>query len=197
MLSIERINAEMIIVLCGKSACGKDTLLKELIKDGFEPLISTTSRPMREGEVDGREYYFISREEFKQRLASDRFIEYRIYHTLVNNIPDDWYYGMEKREFDPNKNYIVILDIEGTEAFKHIYGNQVFAIYIDAHDEQRTKWAQSRGSFDETEWNRRLADDNIKFSTSKVSTACDYTISNTGTFEELKNKFKKALDNLV
>lgn len=183
----------MIIAICGKSASGKDTLFKELIKDGYTPLISTTSRPMREGEKDGREYYFITREEFEKRLEDNRFIEYRTYNTLVNNVSDTWYYGMEKQNLDPDKIYIVILDLQGVAAFKDIYGDKVCAIYVGAYDHQRIQWAMSRGSFDQTEWDRRFKDDEIKFSFDKVSKYCDYTILNNSTLDKLKEKFENVL----
>ena len=179
----------MIIVICGKSASGKDSLFKELVKDGYTPLISTTSRPMRVGEENGREYYFISKEEFEEKLRDNKFIEYRTYNTLVNNVPDTWFYGMEKQDLDPDKNYIVILDLQGAAAFKEIYGDQVRVVYIKVSNLQRTAWAMSRGSFDETEWRRRLKDDNIKFSSDKINTHCDYVIRNVGTINELKEKF--------
>ena len=62
----------MVTILCGKSASGKDTLLRELIKDGyFQPLISTTTRPMRDGEVQDKDYHFISHDDFMMKLQVD------------------------------------------------------------------------------------------------------------------------------
>ena len=53
----------MLLILAGKSASGKDTLLNELIKNqNFNPLVSTTTRPMREGENEGKEYFFVSKD---------------------------------------------------------------------------------------------------------------------------------------
>ena len=172
----------MITILCGKSASGKDTLLNELVKSGeFESLISTTSRPMRDGETDGKEYHFVSREEFEKRLAEGKFIEHRSYNTLVGGNPDTWYYGMEKRDLDPNKNYLVILDLEGAKAFQQVYGkDNTLAVFVEAPDAIRTDRAMSRGSFDESEWERRLADDNIKFSEENVFEVCDTNVLNYG-----------------
>ena len=176
----------MITILCGKSASGKDTTLNKMLELSntnnpsflkVEPLISTTSRPMRDGETNGKEYHFVSREEFEKRLADGKFIEHRTYNTLVNNVPDTWYYGMEKQEIDKDKNYIVILDLEGAEAFQRAYGkDNTFTIFIDVCDAVRTQRAMMRGSFDETEWNRRLADDDIKFSEENVNKICDEKI---------------------
>jgi guanylate kinase len=181
----------MITVLCGKSASGKDTILRELKKEGFEPLISTTSRPMRDGEQEGREYYFVSREEFEKRLEEGKFIEHRAYDTLVGGHPDTWYYGMEKINLDMDRNYVVVLDLDGTEAFQKAYGREnIFSVYVDCPDEVRTKRAKHRGSFDETEWNRRLVDDNVKFSEDRVAAVCDITLDNTDrTIRQLVDDF--------
>ena len=190
----------MITILCGKSASGKDTLLNELVKSGeFESLISTTSRPMRDGETDGKEYHFVSREEFEKRLAEGKFIEHRSYNTLVGGNPDTWYYGMEKRDLDPNKNYLVILDLEGAKAFQQVYGkDNTLAVFVEAPDAIRTDRAMSRGSFDESEWKRRLADDNIKFSEENVFKVCDTNVLNYGSdlgklVRDFKNTFEREM----
>ena len=93
----------MLVILCGKSSCGKDTLEKMLEQSGFEPIVSTTTRPMREGEVEGREYYFVSREQFLAKLDAGQMLEYRSYNTTVGGVPDTWYYGNEYRELDAAK----------------------------------------------------------------------------------------------
>lgn len=173
----------MITILCGKSASGKDTLLNELTsgKWDFERIVSTTSRPMREGEEEGKDYFYVSRDEFEQRLENGNFVEHRAYNTLVDNIPDTWYYGVEKQELDPEKDYVVVLDLEGAKNFCEAYKNKGFDIltcYIDVPDEVRTERAKNRGSYNESEWNRRLADDNIKFSPENVEAVCDCVLHN-------------------
>ena len=109
----------MFVILCGKSGSGKDAICKKLIEDGYTPIISTTSRPKRDGEVDGVDYNFVDKDTFLQFIEHDFLIEYRSYNTLVDNVPDTWYYGILKQEFDQlGKNYVVILDIDGTREFK-------------------------------------------------------------------------------
>ena len=84
----------MITILIGKSATGKDTILRELRDEyGYEPIISTTSRPMRENEKDHVDYVFVSSEIFRYMIQIGCFIEYRSYNTLVNGKPDTWYYS--------------------------------------------------------------------------------------------------------
>ena len=77
----------ILIVVSGFSGAGKGTLMKELLKnyDNYALSISATTRNPREGEVDGREYFFKTTEEFEKMIAQDELIEYAKY---VNN-----YYG--------------------------------------------------------------------------------------------------------
>lgn len=184
----------MLNILCGKSGCGKDTLLNELKKEGFIPLISTTSRPMREGETNGVEYNFTTKEDFQEKIKKGDFIEYRVYNTLVNGEKDTWYYGMPKQPLDLNKEYLVILDMGGTKDFLEAYGkDQCFVCYIETNDALRKERASARGSFDETEWNRRLADDKVKFSDEIITSLANTRISNNGcTIDALKQLFYDA-----
>ena len=174
----------MIVILCGKSASGKDTFLDILENKGFERIVSTTSRPMREGEEEGRDYFYVSRDEFEKRIKEGRFVEYRSYDTLVDGKKETWYYGVEKyqqinEETAQTKDFVVVLDLDGAKAFKEAYKYaDIVACYLDVNDDERTRRAMLRGSFDETEWNRRLADDNIKFSPENVEAVCDCVMTN-------------------
>ena len=155
-----------IYILTGESASGKDTLLKHMLAtDPFlESIVSFTTRPMRDGEVDGKDYRFVSKEQFEKGIENDDFIEYRSYETLVNGKSDVWYYGSGKCNLSAHKDYIVILDLEGAKTFVDYYGKEnCFVINLRAGDDVRKKRAMRRGSFDETEWNRRLEDDKVKF----------------------------------
>lgn len=155
----------MIVVLLGKSASGKDATLRVLRDQfGYEPIISLTTRPMREKEIDGVDYNFVSLAEFNHMIQDDTLIEYRSYNTLVEGKPETWYYGAVKFEPNPDKNYVVVLDVEGTQSFIDYFGrDRVFVVNICANDDVRMRRAMKRGSFDATEWNRRLEDDAIKF----------------------------------
>lgn len=159
-----------ILILCGKSASGKDYIEKKLVTEhNFKPIVSWTSRPKRENETEGVEYHFCTKKEFEHMIKKDMFIEHRTYNTLVNGIADIWYYGLLKEELE-NKNYVVILDLKGARDFVKYYGNEnCRVVYINSDKEVRTKRAMNRGSFDKTEWERRLKADEEDFSTENIA----------------------------
>lgn len=64
----------MLTILIGMSASGKDAILRELVANhGFREIVTTTTRPMRKGEVNGKDYNFISRKEFEKGISEGRF----------------------------------------------------------------------------------------------------------------------------
>ena len=157
----------MIRIYIGKSAAGKDYFYRKDIKEnGFKPVVSYTTRPMRENEINGRDYNFIGVFKFHILKFFGRIIESRSYKTLVKNKRATWYYGTPRIK-DPKSNYVVVVDIEGAKALIKAFPNDCEVIYIDADKNIRTERAKMRGSFDETEWLRRLEDDEIKFSESE------------------------------
>lgn len=171
----------MLIILCGKSGSGKDTIQTKLERYGYIRLVSYTTRPIRENEKNGVDYNYVSKDEFLKMMQNNQLIEWRSYDTLVNGIPDTWYYGLKKTNLCRYNSYVVILDIEGAkEAVKYYGKDKCFIAYIDAPDDIRKERALQRGSFDETEWNRRLEDDSIKFSDNKLDGFVDTKITNVG-----------------
>ena len=159
----------MITIYIGKSAAGKDAYYKRQIAMGVEPIVSYTTRPMRDGEKQGVDYNFVSVKRFKELIEKNMLAEYRKYDTKVNGVPDTWYYGTPKIP-DPSKNYVHVVTIEGVEALIDGFGPENMEIvYVEADDNIRKERAKRRDSkFDETEWNRRLAADAIDFSEEKL-----------------------------
>ena len=122
----------MVNIFIGKSAAGKDTLMSQLVASGTSsPVVSYTTRPMREGEVNGREYVFVTRDEFTKLESDGKILESRSYDTLVNGNPDTWYYGSPV--IDPEeKDWSAIVDIKGAKQYIEKYGtknlNVIFGI---------------------------------------------------------------------
>lgn len=158
-------------ILVGRSASGKDAILRKLVNDyDYKPLISCTTRPKRDGEIDNVTYYFISDDKFKVMIKNDSLIEHRSYITLVSGNKAVWYYGLPKIEVDKTLHYIVILDLNGAQSFIDYYGkDNCEIIYIECGAKIRTERAKKRGGFDKQEWDRRLKKDDIDFDIMKRS----------------------------
>ena len=168
-----------VIVLTGKSCVGKDSTREELEKYNFNNIVSYTSRPARINETNGIDYHFVERDTFEQMINNNEMIEHREYNTLFLNKPDTWYYGLRKDTLDPNKKYVVILDLEGTENFIKYYGKKnCFVVYMCCPKSERERRAIDRGSFDKTEWNRRLLADDRSFKSKKLKKLIDFTVVN-------------------
>ena len=101
-------NKGILVVVSGFSGAGKGTLMKRLLEkyDNYALSISVTTRPPREGEQDGREYFFRSREEFEEWIEADRLIEYAEYVGNYYGTPKDYVQEQLKAGKD------VILEIE-------------------------------------------------------------------------------------
>lgn len=184
-----------IIVLVSPSGAGKDTILNELVSRKFvEPIVSTTSRPMRQGETNGIEYNFVDEETAINKLDSDDFIEYRLYDVQDGS---RWIYGVEKGSFDVNNNttYCVILDFQGLKQMeKYLYGlgkeDSLISIYIDVPLQERLRRSLHReGGLTDLkclEICRRALDDNEKVLPAKEY--CNYVINNDGDFYNTINR---------
>lgn len=101
-------NRGLLVVYSGFSGVGKGTVMKEMLKreETFRLSVSATTREPRPGEVDGREYYFITKEKFLKMIEKDEFLEYAQYA--------DNYYGTPKKAVEDmlNEGYNVFLEIE-------------------------------------------------------------------------------------
>lgn len=128
-----------IFVLMGKSATGKDTVFKRLIgmkELGLHTVVGYTTRPIRRGEADGREYFFVSVEKWQELQQEGKVIESRTYHTVVG----DWhYFTADDGQIDVTKqDYLFISTLSGYEQLKKFYGAEVvLPLYIEVEDDQR------------------------------------------------------------
>lgn len=128
-----------IYVLMGKSATGKDTVFKRLIgmkELSLRTVVGYTTRPIRRGETDGKEYFFVSVERWKTLREAQKVIESRTYHTVMG----DWhYFTVDDGQIDLNgQDYLFISTLNGYEQIKKHYGEEVvLPIYIEVEDDQR------------------------------------------------------------
>lgn len=110
------------IILCGKAASGKDHLRKILEGRGFKYGVSYTTRPPRQGEIDGRDYYFIDEAEFKDLIEQNFFYE----HVSFNG----WYYGTSREQWLKTDD-VFIMTPSGISKLHAADRKTSFIIYID------------------------------------------------------------------
>ena len=134
-----------IYYMMGKSSSGKDTIYKDIRKDlpELKTLTLYTTRPMREGEKDGVEYYFVTDEILEKYREEGKIIELRTYQTVYG----DWKYAtIDDGQIDLEKsNYIAIVTLEAYNSFKGYFGTEkVYPIYINIEDGLRLERALTR-----------------------------------------------------
>ena len=118
-----------IFCLIGKTSSGKDTIARHLLNEfDFKTITLFTTRPIREGEVNGREYYFINEDELSELEQADKVIEKRIYQTAHG----PWTYATIDSNIDlDNNNYLTLNTLVGYKKLRDYYGNDsVIPIYI-------------------------------------------------------------------
>ena len=156
-----------MIVLSGASASGKTEVAKLLAKTyGVTKIITTTTRPMRVNEVNGKDYFFVSVDKFKQMIDDDRFVEYTNYN---NN-----FYGSTKDQIQDNR--CVVIDPRGLTAYMSLNDPRIVTFYLEVTEDTRYKRMLSRGDNVE-DAKKRIINDRIVFN-KDVSSEVDFIIDN-------------------
>lgn len=118
-----------IIIFSAPSGSGKSTIINFLMQQGMNLAfsISATSRPPRGTEQNGVEYFFLSPEEFRQKIANHEFLEYeevykdRFYGTLKEQV---------EKQLEKGQNVVLDVDVKGGCNIKKFYGNRALSIFI-------------------------------------------------------------------
>ena len=174
----------MITIIAGMSCAGKDTIQNYLLQKDYSVIISTTTRPMRPGEINGVQYHFKTVPEFLNLIKNDELVEWREYHTTVKGIPDVWYYGVEKKNINLSEKSVVILDSTGYYKFLETYGKEnVRLVWVSLDSEERRRRNIARLDYDECEFNRREIKDTEMFG--DLSSKADIVIVNDGDLTSL------------
>lgn len=118
----------ILAVVSGFSGAGKGTLMKALMDryDNYALSISVTTRQPREGEKDGREYFFITEEQFDEMVAQDRLIEYARYVHHSYGTPKDYV----MRQLEEGKDVILEIEIQGALKVKEKFPEAVLVFVM-------------------------------------------------------------------
>ena len=146
-----------LIVLVGPGGSGKDTILNELLKDSrlnLTKAVGHTSRHPREGERNGIDYYFVTREQFERLIKHDQMIEHEVMAT------NHHYYGTEKKSLLTalgSSNVICQKMANGTLKLKEYFKDQAIIIFIDTNDDElQRRLLHSNRAIEHSQIARRL-----------------------------------------
>ncbi len=144
----------LLIVMSGFSGAGKGTLMKRLMADydDFAFSVSMTTRAPREGEVNGRDYFFVTKEEFEKTIEEDGLVEYAQY---VGN-----YYGTPRayveEQLKKGKNVILDIEVQGAMQIKEKFPDALMVFVIPPSIEVLLKRLRARGTESEEVIARRI-----------------------------------------
>ena len=165
-----------MIVLVGKSCSGKDSVAKILCSMGYSRVATCTTRPMRMGEVDGIDYYFITQSEFMNMIEKGDFAEYREYETEKGL----WLYGSRINDYKYATEKVIILTPEGLVNIRKKYPNlPIIAIYLAVPNKELKRRMMSRANIsceDIKEVKRRYKADKKDFR--HIKKYVDYVVNN-------------------
>jgi guanylate kinase len=182
---VERVDADpKIFVISGPSGAGKGTLAAGLLKrvPSLCPTVSATSRKPRPGEIEGVSYFFLSEQEFKEKIKRGEFVEWAVVHGNL--------YGTLKSEIErileSGKHVLLELDIQGARVIKQKIPESVL-IFIEPPTLDDLKQRLKRRDTESEEDIARRLQDAIR--EMKVAEKYDYVVIN--------DKIDKAIEELV
>lgn len=132
----------MLYIVSGPSGCGKSTIVRRVMREvkGLEFSVSHTTRRKRKTEEEGKDYYFVSKQEFQKLIEGNLFIEWAVVHGH--------HYGTSKREIERKmvqKDLLLDIDVQGAQQIKEKHKKAVFIFVLPPRYDELRKRLQSRG----------------------------------------------------
>ena len=134
----------LLIVVSGFSGVGKGTVMKELVKnyEQYALSVSMTTREPRDNEQHGREYYFVAKELFEEKVANDGFIEYAKYCENYYGTPKDYV----QEHLEAGKDVILEIEIQGAMKIKEQYPDAILLFVMAPGAQELYNRLQKRGT---------------------------------------------------
>lgn len=184
--NVEKI-APILFCFCAPAASGKTTITRELIKSdpSLHLSISTTTRQPRPGEVHGREYFFVTREEFQEKIQRGEFLEHAAFA--------DNFYGTGNENMDrahaQGADLILDIDVQGAEQVRKLFPSRVVVVFVFPPSmEILRERLRSRGTEDEAKMQKRLNEATREIEKLSSPGFSDYLLIN----DELPQAIQKA-----
>ena len=164
---VEKLKKCCLIVFSGPSGAGKDSILNKIMdkKENLKLSVSHTTRPPRDGEVDGKNYYFVSKQKFMEMVKNGEMLEYAIY---CGN-----YYGTSvvkvRGELEKGNDVILEIEVQGAEQVMKKIPEALSIFILPPSLSELKKRLQNRGT-DSTE----IIDQRVKEAENEISLAHNY-----------------------
>ena len=161
-----------IYCILGKSGTGKDTVTEAILSSNdieIEKIVTYTTRPKRENELEGVNYHYVSRDEMENMERMGQIIEKRSYDTVHG----EWIYFTADTDIEEDRDYIVITTQEALEKFIERFGRErIYVIYLKIDDKKRLERCINRESLQSmpnyAEVCRRFISDEKDFDEEKI-----------------------------
>jgi len=147
--------AGQLIIISGPSGVGKSTICNELVRrlDNVYLSVSTTTRQIKAGEQNGREYWFVGKDEFERRIKAGGFLEYA---EVFGNL-----YGTSKdkvlQALGQGKSVLLEIDVQGAQQVKELYPEARLIFILPPKQTELQKRINDRGRDDRKDVEKRLA----------------------------------------
>lgn len=156
------------IVIAGPMCSGKTTLAKYLEGKGYQRIVTYTTRPMRDGEIDGIDYHFITEDEFAKKILMGSFAEY----TSRDGQNGKCWYGSAKKDYNTPGRKVIVLDPYGVQSLTEAS----YVIWLDIPEDVRLNRVANKG-YSIAEVATRYTTDKRDFKLLEEKVLCDMCIT--------------------
>lgn len=135
----------LMLVISGPSGVGKDTVARTLIErrpESFYFVVTATTRPPRQGEVDGRDYFFLSRDEFARMIDEDELLEYAIVYNDYKGVPKK----QIRDALNSGKDVVMRVDVQGAATIRKLVPEAIFIFLMAESEEAMVQRLRARRS---------------------------------------------------
>ena len=146
---------QLIVVVSGPSGVGKDSVVRRMLQRDRNLMfaVTTNTRSMREGEIEGKDYYFVSKSEFERMIRAGEFVE----HALVYGDHKGGTKRSINRAIDSGRDVVLRVDVQGAATIKTIYENAILFFLMSESNEQLLGRLEGRRSETSESMKERIA----------------------------------------